>query len=187
MPVLKPPQRVSREESIWILGSLCRFHRIAFEPLLFLQRHPPSPEDGHYCPADICLAAQELGFGTDARTLQHADELSAMTLPCLVFLNSDAAKAPSATPTPALIAAVDKDQVTYFEPGSETPVQCSKAQIVQNTTGSCWVFTPQFEPLKDEDGAKALAAPSFGFTWFIPEILKHGKVWRDILAASLAL
>jgi subfamily B ATP-binding cassette protein HlyB/CyaB len=98
MPLLKPPQRVSREESIWILGSLCRFHRIAFEPQLFLQRHPPSPGDGHYSPADICLAAQELGFGTDARTIQHAGEFSAMTLPCLVFLNSDAAEPPGQPP-----------------------------------------------------------------------------------------
>ena len=199
MPALNPPQRLCREESAWLLGSLCQFHRIPFEPALFLQRHPPSDEDGHFSMADICLAAQELGFGTDTVSVKDAGQFSAMVLPCVVLLNSadstasepdKAAEPPSAPPatlTPVLIAEVGTDQVSYFKPGHDTPLQCDKAQILQSSTGLCWIFTPQFEPLKDEDGAKALAASSFGFTWFIPEILKHGKVWRDILAASLAL
>ena len=27
----------------------------------------------------------------------------------------------------------------------------------------------------------------FGFKWFVPELLKHRKVWRDVLWASLLL
>jgi len=34
----------------------------------------------------------------------------------------------------------------------------------------------------DEDEEK-----EFGFRWFVPELLKHKKVWRDVLLASLAL
>jgi subfamily B ATP-binding cassette protein HlyB/CyaB len=199
MPALNQPQRVSKEESVWILGSLCQFHRIPFESGLFLQRHPPSTEDGNFSIADICLAAQELGFGTDAVSVKNGAEFSAMVLPCVVFLNgatsptpepdktAEPPSPPPATPAPALIVEASPDQVSYFKPGHDTPLQCGTAEILHNSTGACWVFTPQFEPLKDEDGAKALAAPSFGFAWFIPEILKHGKVWRDILAASLAL
>ena len=160
--------------------------------MLFLQRHPPSPEDGNFSIADICLAAQELCFDTEAIALEQIGEIPTLARPCLVFLNrTDSAavplSAPSTTIVPALIVEIDGDQVTYFKLGHDVPLKCSKAEILQSSVSPCWVFVPQFEPLKDEDGAKALASQSFGFTWFIPEILKHGKVWRDILAASLAL
>ena len=28
---------------------------------------------------------------------------------------------------------------------------------------------------------------SFGFRWFIPELLKHKKIWRDVLLTSLSI
>ncbi|MSQ74123.1 MAG: hypothetical protein EXR27_23070 [Betaproteobacteria bacterium] len=31
------------------------------------------------------------------------------------------------------------------------------------------------------------ATPEFGFKWFIPELLKHKHIWRDVLMASLAI
>jgi subfamily B ATP-binding cassette protein HlyB/CyaB len=39
---------------------------------------------------------------------------------------------------------------------------------------------------QDRDAAAEVPA-RFGFCWFIPELLKHKKVWRDVLAASLVL
>jgi subfamily B ATP-binding cassette protein HlyB/CyaB len=34
----------------------------------------------------------------------------------------------------------------------------------------------------------AIAAPAgFGFRWFVPELLKHRRIWRDVLVASLAV
>jgi subfamily B ATP-binding cassette protein HlyB/CyaB len=35
--------------------------------------------------------------------------------------------------------------------------------------------------------AIAVRPRAFGFRWFIPELLKHRRVWRDILAASLVI
>ena len=29
--------------------------------------------------------------------------------------------------------------------------------------------------------------PHFGFRWFVPELLKHKSIWRDVLVASLAI
>ena len=152
MPALRQPQRVSREESLWIPGSLCRFRRISFEPLLFLQRHPPSPQDGHFSPADLCLAASELGFETDARTVKERADFSSIALPCLVFFPCADACGPenepqpigmqAATATPALIAEVDTDQVSDFQPGHDAPLTCGKAQILQDGAGQCWVPPP---------------------------------------------
>lgn len=45
------------------------------------------------------------------------------------------------------------------------------------------------EPAQDsqDEAAVADAPVRFGFRWFIPELLKHKTVWRDVLAASLVL
>jgi ATP-binding cassette, subfamily B, bacterial HlyB/CyaB len=40
--------------------------------------------------------------------------------------------------------------------------------------------------VKDPDAASDPRA-RFGFRWFIPELLKHRSVWRDVLAASLVI
>ena len=45
---------------------------------------------------------------------------------------------------------------------------------------------PKNKPLADPD-AKSAATTHFGFGWFVPELLKHRKVFRDILMASLAI
>jgi subfamily B ATP-binding cassette protein HlyB/CyaB len=39
---------------------------------------------------------------------------------------------------------------------------------------------------EDPDATDA-AARKFGFGWFVPELLKHKKIWRDVLVASLVL
>ena len=40
---------------------------------------------------------------------------------------------------------------------------------------------------KDDNDKKKEFGRSFGFSWFIPELLKHKSIWRDILIASLAI
>ena len=42
------------------------------------------------------------------------------------------------------------------------------------------------EGVKDPDAAKAQPA-AFGFHWFIPELMKHKRVWRDVVLASLVI
>lgn len=46
---------------------------------------------------------------------------------------------------------------------------------------------PRQEILKDAGSGEPAPSPRFGFSWFVPEIFKHRKVWRDIVLASLAL
>ena len=64
------------------------------------------------------------------------------------------------------------------------------------TTGQVLFATKQAEALhpdgligKPSDNNQA-ANPSqqpFGFKWFIPELLKHKKLWKEILLASFAI
>jgi subfamily B ATP-binding cassette protein HlyB/CyaB len=85
---------------------------------------------------------------------------------------------------PALILKADGDKLLYFLPGEEQPRTATGEEF--ETAFEPWVllFAKEGEPLPDEDGEPEAA---FGFKWFIPELLKHKKLWKEVLAASLAI
>jgi subfamily B ATP-binding cassette protein HlyB/CyaB len=178
---------VSRDGGVWILGSLCRSHRIPFSPALFLQRYF-SPQNGDDCftIADVCLAAQELSFETDEIPISRPDQLGMLPLPCLAFRRQSTGEL-TAHAVPLLIVECANAEITYLEYGNEAPQKCDEAEFLRQVVNACWRFTGKFEQLKDQDDAGEEKVQQFGFSWFVPEILRHGKVWREILFASLAL
>src|SRR5262249_43006975 len=56
----------------------------------------------------------------------------------------------------------------------------------QGEQGIGWLVAPSAEEVRDPDAAAGVSR-RFGFGWFVPELLKHCRVWRDVLLASLAL
>lgn len=53
-------------------------------------------------------------------------------------------------------------------------------------TGVAIRCTAKTTEAADPDAAAA-SARTFGFGWFVPELLKHKKIWREVLVASLVL
>jgi ATP-binding cassette, subfamily B, bacterial HlyB/CyaB len=155
---------------------------------------PPSAPSSPlpYNESSLIRAAQSLGF--KIKPIGFASNSSAgLPLPLLVQL-----KASSTQPTPslALVTATETQQIVYFLPGSPQPITTSAAEFDTLQAGCAWIVTPEAEAVRDEDGASELGQASsgtssvtakFGFNWFRPELLRHKKVWRDVLLASLAL
>ena len=52
---------ITTEAFVWVLGSLCRQHRIPFDPSLLLQRCPPAIS-GRYGLGELLQAADSLGL-----------------------------------------------------------------------------------------------------------------------------
>lgn len=207
---------ITKEHAIWVLGSLCRFHRIPFDVSLLLQRHPPESEDC-YTFSTFLHAVDELGFQHGESHHEAIENFASLSLPCLAFKRaedkteiladaeegtsnseqtspeSNASNEPSEVDIasemaqPLLIAKEDEDILHYFEPGNETSQQSSRQELMTGLEPVLYLFTPKAEAIRDEDGVKATKPKSFSFRWFIPEIFKHRKVWRDILMASLVL
>jgi subfamily B ATP-binding cassette protein HlyB/CyaB len=183
---------MSREYFEWILGSLCQLHRVPFDAALLVQQFPPP-----YDRAAILSAAKALDFKIGERTI-GAKELTALPLPCVAFLKQErqAAKAgaegtpaqaeEAPAPRPAVIVKAADKGFLYFEAGSNTPHELPLEE-----------FDARFEPgvlLIGRDALQAtdpdlplITAQPFGFKWFIPELLKHKRIWRDVLVASLAI
>ncbi len=183
---------------VWTLGSVSALHHRAFDAELLLRELPAPP----LTTDSLITAARALGFrvkrlGTTRRNL------AALTLPCVALLKEQAAADPSPAGTssssstessdpgsqthltrPALVVQVNDTHVMLFRAGTNQALTLTLEAFDAEFTGTVFQFAPLADPLKDPDGAQD-AHRAFGFGWFIPELLKHKRVWRDVLIASL--
>lgn len=171
---------------VWVLASLASAHGISGDTGLALQSFPAPHRRRH-----LLEAAPALGLRLEPVALRPG-VLDQVPRPCVAFVRETPAAGDAAEPAsvfpPAgvvLIVAADADAFLCFVPGAETPHRVPRAAADR-------VFEPMVfgaaraaeAPAADPDAAPA--AP-FGFRWFLPELLRHRTVWRDVLIASLAI
>lgn len=185
---------VSHNSWVWALGSFCSLNRIPFDPELLLQRFPPP-----YTLETLIQAARALGFSIRNKACSP-EEISQHPLPCLAVIHApvdsadisvaeeDAGESKPADNPPAitlaLISEADAEQIKYFMAGSNTPQVSSTAEFASQFAGTIFLLKPNSKAIKDPDADKEAA---FGFRWFVPELLKHKPIWRDVLLASLII
>jgi len=172
---------------LWLLGSLCSLcslYRIPFDPKLVEQDFPPP-----HSLATFHEAARALGFKTGHSS--HPADWQKLPLPAIAFLRAvpEAHADEAVTTIPVLILKTDGHKLLYFRAGSQAPETITVAEA-----------TTQFEPelilaSREASGTNKegeipgfeVEKKEFGFKWFIPELLKHKTIWRDVLLASLAI
>ncbi|MGB5081681.1 MAG: peptidase domain-containing ABC transporter [Burkholderiales bacterium] len=187
---MPPNLRLSDRDFVWILGSLCQLQRVPFDAALLLQQFPPP-----YDRAAILSAAKALEFRVGERAI-GARELVSLPLPCVAFLKPDPgigearrAELPPgddpSPPKPALIVKAGDQGFLYFEAGSNAPHQLALGDFDARFEHDVILAARAATEASDPDFA--LIKPAFGFRWFVPELLKHKRIWRDVLTASLAM
>jgi len=87
---------------------------------------------------------------------------------------------------PAIIVQIKDDNVILFEAGTNQPRTMTQADFAARFAGTAFQLALETKGIKDPDGALSNKAV-FGFHWFIPELLKHRRIWRDVLIASLII
>ena len=177
-----------KDDFVWVLGSLCQFHRIPFDGASLLGQFPPPHTVGQ-----LIEAARELGFET-GECRATGEPVSRMPLPCIGFLRGDhggSADSSRAQPhratklQPVLIVKADDRRVLYFAAGSEQP-ETVPADVLRSLVHPFFLLLRHQEAHEAPGGDAMTAAPQpFGFRWFAEELLKHRRVWRDVLLASL--
>jgi subfamily B ATP-binding cassette protein HlyB/CyaB len=170
----------SQEQFVWLLGAACRLHRIPFDARLALQQFPPP-----HALEGLRSALVALGFREGLADLSAAD-LADLPGPCFVALKG----AGDGTDF-ALLLRCDGSRALLVRSGQAEPEEVSFADLECGYAGACLQFAPEPRSLKDDDTTQAedaSASPKqFGFRWFVPELLKHKAVWREVLLASLAI
>ena len=181
---------------IWALGAISQLKRIPFAAELVAQQFPPP-----HSFATLLQAAVALGFKAQ-RQASAANEIQRVPLPCLALLRSSVPdgesrgvtgtqagqnqrdnKSPHAL---AMVVEADAERIMMFEPGAASGATLSTKDFNLRYAGELILFAQQPKPPSDAD-AVAGRQEAFGFSWFIPELLKHKNIWRDVLLASLAI
>lgn len=127
------------------------------------------------------------------RRLSTRAGLASFTMPCVAFLRHPSTSNESLSTDhsnsavkvhPALVVQLSETHATLFRAGTNQPVTLSHEEFDRDFSGTALQFAPLSDSPKDPDSARATQR-TFGFRWFIPELLKHKRVWRDVLVASL--
>ena len=204
------------EDVLWLLGSLCGLFRIPFDASLIVQNHPPpytlatlheaaralGIKTGHSAISQ--LDWQKLPLPAIVFERPAAPKVAPEILPPTpeegvmdVMEVATAADSPPTPPPPAPIAAplnallivrASADTLLYFRPGSQKPETMAIVDITTRLTGDILLVAKESSAGADDDIAGFdIEKKEFGFRWFIPELLKHKAIWRDVLLASLAI
>lgn len=174
---------------VWMLGSLCQIHRIPFDAALVARQYPPP-----HSMATFIDAASAFGFKVGAcDSAMHG--VAALTFPLVARMLGPAADAGAGPDSAtvgqsrglALIVKADDQRLLYFAAGSHTPETLPSTEFAQRFESRVWLVTREHANGVTDDESGVREPGNFGFRWFIPELVKHKTVWRDVLAASLVL
>ena len=165
---------VSRDDFVWTLGQLCALHRIPFDPALFLGQFPPP-----YSQEKLFAALGALGFHV-GRGEAAALDFKSVPFPCIAFRREGDAF------LPAILAAGDGAQLVFFDTSSRESQTLPLAKFHESFDPVVLLLRRDAAPANDPDDARA-RPQKFGFKWFIPELLRHKRIWREVLLASLAI
>ncbi|HXZ51901.1 MAG TPA: peptidase domain-containing ABC transporter [Burkholderiales bacterium] len=152
---------------VWLVGSLCRINHLPFDPRLLLQRFPAP-----HSVRQLHEALKALGF----RTGESACNPGKLRLPCVAFLKREPSR-------PAILVKRDAERTTYFQAGSPIPDTVANSDLAE-TFGPTAILV-RHEAAAEPTGDGAEAPGKFGFRWFWAELLKHRRVCRAVIAASL--
>lgn len=152
---------------LWLLGSLCRLQRKPFDAGLIARQYPP-PHALH----TLIEAAATLGLNLSRGPFGANNEGQS----CIAFARADKRA--------ALVARIEAERVLFFPAGTQSAETLTVEEFTQR-------FAPQVlwvaAAVEEGETQDALAPPRFSFRWFFPELLKHKRLWRDVLLTSLAL
>jgi subfamily B ATP-binding cassette protein HlyB/CyaB len=165
-----PGAAVEGRDFVWLVGSLCQLSRVPFDPQLLVQRFPPP-----YSVRHLHEAAKALGFRTGDHVMNGA-ALDGVRFPCVGFVKGD-------SPRPAILVKADRERLLYFAAGSQAPTVLPLAETTERFEPTLILVRHESATTEDVDGAVGPAR--FGFKWFAAELLKHKRIWRDVLAGSL--
>lgn len=185
---------IGRDALLWLIGSLCNLYRIPFSAALIAQQFPPPCNL-----ASLHEAARAVGLKTGDRCLSGID-WARLPLPVIAFYRkvstaslSDAESAEAAFEAlePILILKRDECTLLYFRAGSKVPKTISVEDAAEKFDETLILVTHEKAGSSNSDdgavpGFETEKKP-FGFRWFVPELLKHKRIWQDVLLASFAI
>jgi subfamily B ATP-binding cassette protein HlyB/CyaB len=171
---LQPDTPIEAGDLLWALASLCRGQRVHFDARTVLQQFPP--------PLDVAAlmhAAAGLGLKVSLRPVAARDLKHAL-LPLLAVRREEGSA------RLALVLAADSQTALVAERDA-APKDVPLREFAGRYAPDVLQVALQEEAPEGASGEPGLTDRPFGLRWFIPELLRHKAIWREVLAASLVL
>ena len=190
-------KKVEESAFFWALQGLCAFPRKPFSIKLARQQlaAPHTTES-------LQRAAGAFGFVATPRKVAPG-KLHKESFPLVAWLHpkatsEEAHASPGQeehvvdgivdTAVPALILQADAGHILLVESDDASPRTVPFAELATRYLGHLTRITPKADSVTDPDSeAEARLSRKFGFHWFIPELLKHKRLWQEVLLASLVI
>jgi subfamily B ATP-binding cassette protein HlyB/CyaB len=182
---------LDKEAFYWLLQSICLVlnkpycHRLAAQQLIgdFSLEH---------------LADALCHYGVQAKSAAVSpSRVADHALPAIAWMNSDTAPGAladnvakfgeaNAGPSPLIILALHDQHMLVLAHSDTAPVKLSADAFRERYAGHLTSLTLVQANLDDADEPAVTRAP-FGFSRFVPELLRYKSLWREILLASLVI
>jgi subfamily B ATP-binding cassette protein HlyB/CyaB len=182
--VEKSARPLATEQVVWAIGSIAQLHRVPFSREILLQAFVP-PYGFDQLPRILSR------LGLNVRTRKGVERLDALRMTCLLGIDQppipDAAgdgKEDRPAPEVALLVKVDADVAWIFLPGDESPRSLSCDMLLSWMQGTAIECSAGIAAVADPDRP---VRDGFGFSWFVPVLMRYRKIWRDVLIASLMI
>jgi subfamily B ATP-binding cassette protein HlyB/CyaB len=175
------PQDIAHDEALWIVPALCALFARTIPTPATVRRARLQAAEPSGALLDLLLAA---GFNAALRMVP-AGELHEQPFPLAIYLSDP--QTLNAEPRVGLLLTANESSVLLAE-REHPPRQVPLADFALRYTGSAIAVADAAPAVADPDAIAATAHEQrFGFRWFVPELLKHGGVWREVLIASLVI
>ena len=180
--MLEVQKGLGHQELLWLLGSLCSLYRQPFDPNLIEQDFPPP-----YRLETFHEAARALGFKTGSTP--QPEDWQRLPLPAIAMLRAvpESGCEGAEHLLPVLILKTDGHKILFFRAGSQNPETMSVEEARLQLGTDLLLVTREADKKDAAIPGFETEKPAFGFRWFVPELLKHKAIWRDVLLASLAI
>jgi subfamily B ATP-binding cassette protein HlyB/CyaB len=172
-------------EALWLLSSFCNIYQRSFDAELLAKECVPP-----VTAADIARLAGLIGLTAGSSDVEP-QALRQPRAPIAVELEPQAAEealpgAQTGRPEWLIVLNAEGDNVLVAGAGDRSPRVVPYSTVADRLTGRALRVAPKTAEATDPD-ATAQTQRSFGFRWFVPELLKHKHIWREVLLASLVL
>ena len=135
--------------------------------------------------AALLRAAESLGFKAQWKESSRS-QLAGNRPPFAALLRAAGDAVESHAAVFALVIRMEDGRVAFIEQGKSGHTILPLSEFEARYAGFVLRAMPKEKPLADPD-ERGLSRERFGFGWFIPQLLKHRRIFRDVLIASLAI
>jgi ATP-binding cassette, subfamily B, bacterial HlyB/CyaB len=181
----------SRDSILWVLAAFCQYFRIPFDSRLASSELLPP-----FNAAALVSAAESLAFRARWEA-QPARTLAKLTAPFAALLKPANPGFPlepgfgelgasHVSTRFTFVLRVEDGRIAFLEEGQPGHKILPLSEFEARYAGFVLRAAPKDRKLSDPDAPSA-QRERFGFRWFVPELLKHRRIFRDVLIASLAI